>query len=264
MQTQFRLNSLVPDGVGGPEAGAIDLIYQFLFVMHKQSAYSSIFINQIGDDLQEVIKKKGKQIYINIRYPVPKTWALLNSHEKNCIRLEIMHIGLLRIASKENKIDINALESIKSTILKNNFSFDFICKNYSFKKNNGLTAQLIVHPDVDSFHYYVQIEEQGKVKCKLPIYNGFTTTYFIIDLFWYGKWKNKNEFVLTGKKREIEIHITVNSCEVKYINLTSYEKPPYFEMFRSDITDEEREKAAKNWKDSLPHIPSYFSRDDNN
>jgi len=252
MTTQVRLGSVVPHGVGGPEAGTLDLIYLFLLMEYGQNSYSAIFINQIGDDLNEVIRKNGKHIYINVRYPVPAGFDLKHDEEKNRVRLDVIHTGLLRIAAKEKKLDIEALESIKNKILENNFSFHFEYKRYVNKKNKDLTAKLIVHPKTNSFQYYIQIEEQGKIKCRQLIYNGFTNIFYVDDLFKNGTWENDTSFIISGVKKEIEIHVTVENCNVEYINLTSYEKSPYFEMFRSDITQEEREKAAKNWKDSLP------------
>ena len=252
MTTQIRLGSVVPHGVGGPEAGAIDLIYLFLLMEYGQNSYSAIFITQIGDDLNEVIRKNGKQIYINVRYPAPAGFNLKSDEEKNQIRLDVIHTALLRIAAKEKKLDIEALESIKNKILENNFSFYLEYRRYVNKKNKDLTAKLIVHPITSLFQYYIQIEDQGKIKCRQLIYNGFTNIFYVDDLFKNGTWKNDTSFIITGVKKEVEIHVTAENCSVEYINLTSYEKPPYFEMFRSDITQEEREKAAKNWKDSLP------------
>lgn len=252
MTTQVRLGSVVPHGVGGPEAGALDLIYLFLLMECRQNAYSFISINQIGDDLNEVIIKNGKQIHINVRYPAPVDFDSKSEEEKNRIRLEVTHTGLLRIAAKEKKLDIDALERIKNKILENNFSFYFEYRRYVNKKNKDLTAKLIVHPTTNSFQYYIQIEEQGKIKCRQLIFKGFTNIFYVDDLFKNGTWKNDTRFIITGVKKEVEIHVTVENCSVEYINLTSYEKSPYFEMFRSDITQEEREKAAKNWKNALP------------
>jgi len=264
MATQIRLGSVVPHGVGGPQAGAIDLIYYFLLNEHSQNPHSYIFINQIGDDLDEVIIKKGKEIYINIRYPAPDDFESKNEDEQNRIRLDVIHLALLRIAAKEKKLNIQILETLKNRILENNFSFYFVFKTFINKKNNDLIAKLVIHPNPDAFEYFIHIEEQGKLKCKLPIYNGFTNIIYVADLFWFGKWKNDNDFVLTGKKKEIEIHIKVDSCKVKYVNLTAYEKAPRFEMFRSDISPEERETARKDWEHSLPPAIAAFIRDANN
>ena len=264
MDTQIRLGSVIPHGVGGPEAGAIDLIYYFLLREYGQNSYNHIFINQIGEDLNEIILKQGKQININIRYPAQEDFELKSDYEKNRIRLDVTHAALLRIAEKEKKLDIQILEIIKNKILENNFSFDFVLKTFKNKKPDNLFAKLIVQPKASSFLYYIQIEEDEKVKCKLPIYNGFTNTFYVRKLFGIGKWKKNNDFILKGKNGEVEIHIIVDSCEVKYINLTKYEKAPSFEIFRSDITLDESEKARKDWHHSLPPAIASFLRDANN
>ncbi|HTN37622.1 MAG TPA: hypothetical protein VL053_11145, partial [Arachidicoccus sp.] len=69
MITQFRLNSVTAHGVSGPEAGAIDIIYSYLFKEFGLSIYSYISINQIGDNLDEFVSVKSKQCHINIKYP---------------------------------------------------------------------------------------------------------------------------------------------------------------------------------------------------
>ena len=76
MKTQIRLNSVVPHGVSGPDAGAIELIYEALMIEYKQSAYRYISINQIGNDLDEVMIKEGKNMHLNIRYPSPADFNL--------------------------------------------------------------------------------------------------------------------------------------------------------------------------------------------
>src|ERR1700750_616627 len=113
----FRLESVVPEGVGGPEAGAIDLIYSILLQECDCDYYTYIHINQIGDDLNEVILKENKKIYINVKYP-SKGFSSKSTSEKNLIRLDIIHLALLRIADKEKKLDVNKLEQIKNLILQ--------------------------------------------------------------------------------------------------------------------------------------------------
>lgn len=262
MKTQIRLNSVVPHGVSGPEAGAINLIYEFLLNEHKQNSYTYISINQIGDDLEEVMIKEGKRIYLNIRYPSPEEFEFKNDEEKNRIRLEVIHSGLLRIAEKDKKLNVQALQEIKDKIEKNNFSFDFIYMVY--KKKNDLSAQLIVHPKTDRFEFYIQIEEKGKVKCRVSIYNGNTSGFYVPDLFKFGSWKSKDHFVLTGKRRDVEINVYIDQCKVEYINLTPYDKAPFFEMFRADVSSEEKQIAIKNFEHSLPPAIAASIREANN
>ena len=50
----------------------------------------------------------------------------------------------------------------------------------------------------------------------------------------------------------MEIHINVDKCSVEFVNLTSYDKSPFFEMMKADLSDEEKEKAHKDYIHSLP------------
>lgn len=254
MKTQLRLNSVVPHGVGsGPESGAIDLIYFFLLHKFRQEHYSYIGINQIGKELREfVMKEPGKKIHCNIRYPVFEDFETKSIEEKNRIRLDVIHTALLRIADYDEKLDKDKLEDIKNEILEKNFSFEFECKTYPNKKNKSLLGKVLVNPQIDKFDYYVLIEENGKEKCKLNIYSAVSTVFYFPYFFRYGKWKNDFEFILTGTKREVEIHILINVCSVGYKNLTAYDNPPTFQMFRADISKEQKEKANQDFLHSLP------------
>ncbi len=247
----LRLGSVVANGVGGPEAGAIDLIYTCLLQHYEQDIYSHIHINQIGDDLNELIGKEGNNVYINIRYPVHQGFESKSVEDKNRIRLDVVHQGLLRIAEHYGKIDIIKLEAIKSKILENNFCFDFIYRTHVNKKRSSLIGKIVVSPKIDRFNFYAVIEESGNQICKLLIYSGKTTHYFE-DFFFYGKWKNENEFVISGKRKEVEIHVSVDKCSCEFKNLTHYEKPPYFEMMRADISEADKEKAYRDWVHSMP------------
>jgi hypothetical protein len=264
MKTQVRLNSVILHGVSGPEAGALNLIYEFLLTEYNQNAYSYISINQINDDLNEGMIKKGKQVYLNIRYPSPEDFELRTKEEKNRIRLEVIHSGLLRIAEKDKKLDVHSLQAIKDKILINKFSFHFVFKTFENKKNRKLSAKLIVHPGAEQFKYYLQIDEQGQSKCKEIIYNGNTSGFYIADLFKFGKWKDDNHFILTGKRHEVEIHIFIDQCKVEYVNLTQYEKSPFFEIFRLDIGSEQKVASVKNFEHSLPPaIAAMIKKNDN-
>jgi len=215
MKTQIRLTSNVSDGIGnGPESGAIDLIYGFLLTEFEQDIYNYISINQIGDDLQEfVMKEPGNKIHVNIRYPTHKNFDAKTTDEKNLIKLDIIHSALLRVANEYEKLDEEKLDIIKERIIINNFSFDFVCKIYYYKKSESLTAKIIVHPEVDKFNYYCLIEEDEKVKCKVKIYNGLTDMHYYNELFSDIKWKSKDEITIKGKSKEVEITVWINKCE---------------------------------------------------
>jgi hypothetical protein len=266
MRTQLRLNSVVRHGVGsGPESGAIDLIYAFLLTEFEQDIYKYISINQIGNDLKEfVMKEAGDKIYVNICYPVYEDFETKNLDEKNHLRLDVIHTALLRVANQYGKLEIKKLEQIKEKVINNNFSFDFVCKIYRYKKSKNLLAKIIVHPEMDRFDYYCLIEENDKVKCKVKIYSGLTDLYYYRDLFSDVKWKSQDEIIITGKAKQVEISVLINECTAAFKNLTQYEKAPYFEMMRGDIPKSEREIAHLNWLHSLPPAHAALLRESHN
>lgn len=247
----LRLGSVIAHGVGGPEAGMIDLIYNFLLQEFEQDIYSRIGINQIGDDLNEfVMKSPNKEVHVNIRFPASEDFESISNREKNFIRLSVIHEALLRLAEFDKKLDKEKLEQIKQRIIENDFSFDFVCKTYKSKHEN-LHAKIIVHPETNMFQYFLLIEEDRKLKCKIHLYSGGTDVFYFPAFFNFGKWKGNNEFILTGTKKETEIHVFYNECRFELINLTPYSQPPYFEMMRADISQQEKDKAVKDWEHSL-------------
>jgi hypothetical protein len=98
----LRLGSVVPEGVGGPEAGSIDLIYSYLLQEYNCAVYPQIHINQIGDELEEFVMKMSGKMRVNIKYS-SKGFDSKSIEEKNLIRLDVVHTALLRIAEKEKK-----------------------------------------------------------------------------------------------------------------------------------------------------------------
>jgi hypothetical protein len=265
MKTQLRLNSIVPHGVGsGSESLALDLIYGFLLSEFGQSFYRWIGINQIGNDLSEFVSKEpGNKIHVNIRYPIQDDFELKNVDQKNAIRLDIIHKALLRVADYDKILEVEKLERIKKRVLDNNFSFYFVCKSYVYRKSPHLLSKIIVHPMIDRFEYYILIEEGHKQKCNIRIYNNRPGLLFS-EFFFYGKWNNKNEFAISGKKKEVEIRILVSECSVEFVNLTPYDNPPYFTLMKFGISEEERERARKDWEHSLPPAVAAIIRDAHN
>ncbi len=249
----FRLGSAVADGVGGPEAGAINLIYTILLQKTEMDVYSFIMINQIGMELNELIMKEGKKIHINIRFPVTQGYSQKSPSEKKNIQLETAHAALLKIAEYDKKLDKNKLENIRKEILAKNFNFYFgMSKEIVCPKNKLLSVQLFVNPQIDKFEYYIQINESGKEKCKVKIYCGGTDVFYISMLFHKIKWKGETEVIINGKEPHVETHVFVDTCKAEFINLTKYEKSPVFEMMRMDISEKEKKKAHGDWLDSMP------------
>lgn len=256
MKTQLRLGSIVPHGVGGPEAGQIDLIYAFLLHRYNQDIYRYMGINQIGEDLNEIVMKSpGNKIHVNIRYPAYDDFEQRSEEDQNSIRLNVVHSALIRIAEYDKKLDVSKLEEIRTEIIKNNFKLDLVYKEHVFKKDPSLVAKLIIKPNMREFRFYVLIEKSNIKKCELLIYRGGTNNFYIKALFSKGQWKSKDLFIVSGKSSESEFHIYIDRCEVELINKTNYPKPPFFEMMKAGLSKDEKEKAYKDWLHSLP--PGY-------
>lgn len=265
MKTELRLGSIVTHGVGGPECGAIELIYIYLLHEFGQDIYSRIGINQVGDDLEEfVMKESGNRIHVNIRFPVYEDFEAKSLDEKNKIRLDIIHTALLRIAEYDKKLEINRLDAIREKILIHNFSFEFIYKAYRHKNNPSLVSKIVIHPLMDKFIFYAVIENDGEIKCKQIIFTGIATFFYIDRYFFYVKWKSENELIIWGKEKTVETHFFIDTCTIDVINLTAYENPPYYTLMKVGISDENREKANKDWMHSLPpHIAAAIRKANN-
>jgi hypothetical protein len=246
----INLGSVVPNGVGGADSGCIDLIYSFLLQEYKLDYYSYIKINQIGEELDEVIIKEGKKIHINIKYPTRSDFNQLDSLERNKIRLDIIHLSLIRIAKYDSKLNISQLHTIKNKILQNKFSFYFTYIKNAFKKNPALTAEIVVHPEEKQFEFYCKISRNNQEICSLVIYRGLTVPIYFDFFFSKGKWKH-DRFIIFGKEK-FETHVLFNECKLETKNHTAYKKHPLFELFRAGVSLEEKENAYNDWLHSLP------------
>lgn len=194
-----------------------------------------ISINQIGDELEECILKNGKNIHINIRYPIYQDFELKTEADRNRIRLDDVNAALQKIASSDKKLDIYKLETIKKKIIEQDFKFEFIYKTHINKKIPVLVGKVIIQPKTDRFDFYISIEDAGQEKCRLLLYGGKTTDFYIADFFFYGKWKSPTVLIIKGKDQGIEIHILIDECKAKYKNFTKYKKPPNFELMKAEI-----------------------------
>jgi hypothetical protein len=254
MKTELlRLVSVVPHGVGGPEAGMINLIYTFLLQDMGMTAYNYIGINQIGIELDELILKEKNNIHINIRYPSDPDFENKDSQQRNLIRLKVIHTALLRLADFENKLDKGVLEIIKQKVLESDFSFAFVFRIYSKRTQDGLGVQLLISPTPKCFNFILQfIDVTGKEKVSLLIYKGRTTTGYLSNFFKTGKWKSNQEFVLFGYGKDVQIKVFPDKGTVDVIYLSKFDKSAVFEMMRSALPKREEEEAYKNWIQSLP------------
>jgi hypothetical protein len=126
-----------------------------------------------------------------------------------------------------------------------------------------LALKIIISPKHDQFDFYVVIEDGEVVRCKLLIYSGLMTDFYIKDFFSKGKWKGTNEFIVKAKD-EFEIRILVDQCTAELLNLSSYEKPPRFEMMKAKLSAADKGKAFKDFIHSMPpamaaiitHVPN--------
>jgi hypothetical protein len=211
-----------------------------------------------------VIKEPGNRIHVNIRYPFYEGFEAKSSAEKNLIGLDIIHNALLRIAEYDRKLDVKKIESIREKILKNGFSFEFVYKIHVNRKNPHFLGKVVVRPLIDRFVYSVLIEEDGSEKCRQVILNGRAGYYYADRYFCYGKWRGDSELIISGKGKEVELNVLINECRVELVNLTPYDNPPYFTLMKFGISEEERERARKDWEHSLPPAVAAIIRDAHN
>ncbi|WP_298737886.1 hypothetical protein [uncultured Chitinophaga sp.] len=243
-----RLDSVIENAIGA-NTEALSYIYAFLLREMDMDFYKYIHINHIGNDLEEVIIRRGKEVYINIRYTLDKNFAQKSNLEKQTVFLDIMQNALLRLADKDKRIEISKLQSIKERIQLQRFEFEIIYKSFVNKKKDDLIANVLVHPQMDKFEIYILIEEKRVPKCKLLIYKGIPSDYYIDRLFSTGKWKGLDEFILTGKRSEIEIHVSADTCSLKFVNKSVDEnKAPLFEAMKADA---DKDKTLKDYIASL-------------
>jgi hypothetical protein len=256
LRTNVRLGSLLPNGLGGPKANSISIIYSFLLQKFNQAAYRQIWINQIGGDLEETIVKSSKgEIFINIRYKPSEPTTSLD-------RLNLIHESLLRISMYEHRLDPECLHNIKRSIIDNKFLFKFICKEYG-SNGKGEKAFLIVEPNEDLFKYFIRVQSKEFLTEQL-IYLGRPEILYVPGLFGKCIWKQEGKLVLTGSEKDMEMWVDYVGKKIEIINLTKYNNPPYYQMMRADISQELRESASLDWKHSLPpHVSALMDQREN-
>src|SRR5215204_3603760 len=120
MKTEIiRLESNVKYGVGGVGAGATSLMYTYYLQKYELNYYSFIFVNQVGEELEEFVMKEGKKIYINIRYPVFEDFESKTERDRALIRLDVTHNALLMLSEKDARFEKKTLEAIRNEIITN-------------------------------------------------------------------------------------------------------------------------------------------------
>lgn len=245
----LRLNSVVMNGAGGPGASAISLIYSFLLQEFSLDVYTHITINQIGEDLEEFVSKEGKNVHVNIRYPGSVSDNLHNADENNKIRLQIIHMALLRIAETYKQWDTQKLGEIKGLILQKRFKFELVYQEFKNSRQQIL-AKIIVFPEQMMFRIYCALYKDGIEYCRVSLMNSVPIPIFS-EYFKDGRWDNNGKLRVFGKVREVEFLISADSCEAQIINLTKFDHPPLFYMQRADVSREEKDKAYEDWLSTM-------------
>lgn len=250
----IRIESSMPNGIGGMDAGCLELIYDYLLQKYNQDMYRFILIHQFEKDLNELIMKgpEKARLHINIHVPPPKDFNSRSFQQRNIFRLEVVHEALKRIAIHDKKLDILKLEMIREEVLAKNFIFQIDYIRFRNPRNEQLLGKVVICPEDKRYIFYAVVERDGVEICKVQLFAGLPGKLYFDKFFRSGKWKNENEIVIKGNSKEMEFRVLINECKAEIINNTAYPKPPLFEMMRADITKEEKDKANKDWIHSLP------------
>lgn len=248
----LRLGSVVPNGAGGPEAGAINLTYSLLLQGFGIDFYNHIAINQVGDDLDEIVQMSGKSVYINIRYPAPPDFSILSESAQNVIRLNIIHGALMRLSEDGGKIDLETLDHIKARILAHNFNLELVYRVFVNKADERQVCKIIVVPGKSSFLFFASMHVRSEAKCVVPLFTGLPTPVYFDQFFSRCKWKADGTVLIHGSSKESAFLIDSKNCKVNLLNLSNYDAPPSLEMMRGHVDDARKRATYKDWLHSLP------------
>ncbi|MFL9485564.1 hypothetical protein ACI6Q2_22475 [Chitinophagaceae bacterium LWZ2-11] len=213
----IRLGSTVNDGIGGISVLYINFIYSYFLKKEELDFYSFISIVQIVDDLEETVSKYENKVGIGLHFLTEGNWNEKGMNEKNNLRLNIIHTGLLQLAEKDNRFDRSKLEHIRSTIIDSNFIIDVPYSHFTNKLNKDLTGTLIVNADEYKYDFYFKISRNGVEKCRLFIDSMAAKDFYIgnISFHFDGEWISDNEFLLIKTDNGNEYKILANECELK-------------------------------------------------
>ena len=235
----LKLHSVISSGFG-KNTEFISFIYSYLLKKYNLNFYNRIVVNHIGDDLQEKIFHNNKSVHINIRFLMGSDFSLKDETGKNKIFLKIIHEGLVRLAKEDGKMSIEVLKLIKGEILSKKFIYSIEHMSIINKKDHELVAKIIIRPSMTKFCFYILIMNRDQIKCETLIYQGGASDYYLDDLFGIGKWKGLNEFIIKGRRSEIEFHVYVDSCKIRLVNTSiDKNKAPIFNLFRADASSQE-------------------------
>ncbi len=230
----FHLESVVPNGVGGPTVGALDFIYGYYLVKYNLNVYKYIQINQIDETLEEFIGVERKCVHINFKIKSPENFIKLSYTEKSIFRLEVIHQAMQHLAYYNNRFSIELLNEIKNKILASNFSFVFDFKTSVNKLNKQLKATIKIDFLERSFNFILEISENGNIKNSIVFYKGLTTTGYFNDLFSTLKWKANQVIEISGKASDVIIEYDINTNVLSYLNIVPPKQiRPLFEWMKA-------------------------------
>lgn len=245
----IRLSSNVMPGLDKC-ASAVSLMYTDLLIRDNIKAYNHILIKHVPETeaAGQVIALGNKEVGVRVHYRTPDNIVSQDDDAIQLAVLEIIHAGLVILAQEKHKLELDYLNRIKEEILQLNFEFWVEGKHFIHKKDNLLTATVIANLKMKQFDIYLQIAYEGKIKWKVLIYEGVNTASYFYDLFSVGKW-TKNEFILSGKKSEIEFHLNLEDGSLKLANISpSASESPHFNFYKISI---DKEKAVKDYLGTL-------------
>lgn len=243
-------------------AAFIAYIYSELFKQEGLIYYDYITIELSNNEAEEyrILGINTKKLFVFKKFDVQSYYRLVNEDEKKKFLLNLFSEVTREIAKRDDRIPIQQLELINKTVLEKDFLFDFVYHRIPHKKID-VTVSFVVKPLLNLFEFSLQVFEGVKQKCSILIYKGKPSDYYIDDLFATGKWKGHSEFVLKGRRSEVEFHLDINSCKVVLVNTApNKNQAPIFNMFRSDAG----EKELQDYISSLnPAIASMITQSQN-
>jgi len=262
----FRLISVDPNGIGNKENGLLDLLYSYLLWKNGLDYYSFIKVNQIHQDqgIEEFVEIEEGFVHINIIFNTDPNFDTLNDAKKNKIRLDVIHAGLLRLADEDLKFSKIILEKIKNEILERDFNFELEGKIRKSTFDDKTVCQFLINPQTKYFDYFFLIQKDGNDLCKINIYRGKPSTFYLDSFFSTMIWNNENQVIIEGKEKQMKMILDVANCKLNFQNLTRYPIPPLWEMEKAEISEQENMTAYENWLHSLPPAYSAIIRESEN
>lgn len=220
--------------------GFLACIYNFLYALHNINFYEFITIElSVGE------KEKFRLAYLNNRRPFifvnfsPQDfYAIDDAVSKKIFLLNTLHEILINLSETDHHIPSSTLTSFKETILKRNFNFAIALLQVANPKMPNSTGELYVVPDLCFFNFFVKLQTPDKQLISL-IYSGLPSEYYINDLFYSGRWKGLKEFVIKGKRSEMQFHIYLESGKTELENITKSDSSPVFNMFKANAGSKE-------------------------